>query len=126
MEAQLLLQAADAEPGRVRGHDERADLGLALVGRAGPRGHDVRAGLAGVGDEALAAVDDPAAVALVEPRGRPRAAGIAARTRLRQAVAADDLARGHRDEVALLLRVGGGEDQRTAPERGVRRDDEPE
>ena len=66
VQAHLLLEPADAEPGRVGGHDERADLGAAVAlgscgrgSRPGSGGDDVRAGLAGIRDEALAAVEDP-------------------------------------------------------------------
>ena len=100
----------------------------AVVARPGPGGDDVRPGLAGVGDEALAAVDDPRAAVgtVLEARGRPRAARIAAGARLGQAVRADDLALGHRHEVALLLLVRPGEVERPAAEARVRRDDQPE
>ena len=105
VQAQLLLEPPDAEPRRVGGHDERADLGGPVVARPGPRGDDVGAGLARVRDEPLAAVDDPGAAvgAVLEPRGRPRPARIAAGAGLGQPVGADDLAAGHRHEVALLL-----------------------
>ena len=52
------------KPGVPCSHDEGADLGGAVVARAGLGGDDVGARLAGVGDEALAAVDDPVAAAL--------------------------------------------------------------
>ena len=94
----------------------------------GPRRDDVRPGLAGVRDEALAAVDDPRAAvgAVLVPGRRPRPARVAARARLRQPVGADHLALGHRDEEALLLLGGAGEVERPAAEAGVRGDDQPE
>jgi hypothetical protein len=61
VEAELVLEATDAEARRVGGDDEGADLGAVVLVRARPGGDDVRARLAGVRDEALAAVDDPRA-----------------------------------------------------------------
>ena len=94
----------------------------------GPGGDDVRARLAGVGDEALAAVEDPgpAVGPVLEPRGRPGPARIAAGARLGQAVRADDLAPGHRHEEALLLLVRAGQVERAAAEARVGGDDQPE
>ena len=92
---------------------------------AGSGGDDVGARLAGVGDEPLAAVDDPLAAgpgfqlapAVALPaRGRARPAGVGAGAGLREPVRADDLAAGHRDEVAVLLLLGAGEVQRPAAE----------
>ena len=102
----------------------------AVVLRAGAGGDDVRPGLPGVGDEALAAVDHPlaavGAVVAFEPGRRARAAGVRAGAGLGQPVRADDLAAGHRDEVAVLLLLRAGEVQRAAAQRGVGGDDEPE
>ena len=94
----------------------------------GPGGDDVRARLARVRDEALAAVDDPGAAvgAVLVARGRPGPARVAAGARLGQAVGADDLAAGHRHEAALLLLVRAGQVERAAAEARVRRDDQPE
>ena len=102
--------------------------GAAVVAGPGPRGDDVRPGLAGVGDEPLAAVDDPGAAvgAVLVARGRPRPARVAAGARLGQPVRADDLALRHRHEEALLLLVRAGEVERPAAEARVRRDDQPE
>ena len=58
--------------------------------------------------------------------GRPRAAGIGAGARLGQPVAADDPARRHRDEEALLLLGRAGEVERPAAEARVGGDDQPE
>ena len=107
-----------------------------LRARAG--GDDVGARLAGVGDEPLAAVDDPLALRVGRPFGPAlavgpskravvlRPAGVGAGARLGEAVRADDLAARHRDEVAVLLLLGAREVQRAAAERRVRRDDQPE
>ena len=93
MQPQLLLEPPDAEPGRVGRHDEGADLGRAVVAGTGSGGHDVGARLPGIGDEALAAVQDPgpAVRTRFEASGRPRSARIAAGARLGQPVGADDL-----------------------------------
>ena len=120
VEAQLLLEPADAEARRVGGHDEGADLGAAVVASC-----PVRAVTMYV----------PAWPALVMkrlppsmthaarrrgpssmPGGRPRAAGVAAGPGLGQPVRADDLAARHRDEVALLLLGRAGEVERAAAE----------
>ena len=81
VEPELVLEPADREARRVGGDDEGADLGVAVVARPGPGGDDVRARLAGVRDEPLAAVEDPRAAvgAVLEARRRPRPAGIGAR-----------------------------------------------
>ena len=128
MQTQLLLEPPDREAGRVGGHDEGADLGRAVVARPGPGGDDVGARLAGVGDEALAAVEHPAPAvgAVLVPGGRPRAARIAAGAGLGQAVRADDLAAGHRHQEALLLLRRAGQVERPAAEARVGRDDQPE
>ena len=129
MQPELVLEPSDAEARRVGRDDEGADLGVAAWSVvAGPRGDDVRAGLAGVGDEPLAAVDDPRAAvgAVFVPGGRARPAGVAAGAGLGQAVGAEHLALGHRDEEALLLLVRAGEVERPAAEAGVGGDDEPE
>jgi len=79
MQAELLLEPADEEAGRARLDDEGTDLGRAVIALAGPGGDDVGARLAGVGDEALVAIDDPrtAAMAVLGPaRGGARAARI--------------------------------------------------
>ena len=88
----------------------------------------VRAGLPGVGDEPLAAVEHPRAAvgAVLEAGRRPRPARIAAGARLRQPVRADDLAGGHRDEEALLLLVRAGQVERAAAEARMGRHDQPE
>ena len=103
MEAHLLLEPADREPRRVGGNDERRDLGFAGIGRPALGGDDVRAGLTGVRDEPLAAVDHPGATVgtVLESRGRPGPARIRARARFGQAVAAEHAAGRHRLEVAL-------------------------
>ena len=128
MQPELVLEPPDREAGRVGRDDERADLGGAVVARPGPGGDDVRARLAGVGDEPLAAIDDPRAAVgtVLVARGRPRPARIAARAGLGQPVGADDLAPRHRDEVALLLLGRAGEVERSAAEARVGRDDQPE
>ena len=99
-----------------------------VVARPGPGGHDVRARLAGVGDEPLAAVEHPRAAvrAVLVAGGRPRPARIAAGPGLGQPIGADDLAAGHRHQVALLLLVRAGQVERPAAEARVRRDDQPE
>ena len=128
MQPELVLEPPDREAGRVGGHDERADLGGAVVARPAPGGDDVGARLAGVGDEPLAAVEHPRAAvrAVLVARGRPRPARIAAGSGLGQAVRADDLAARHRHEVALLLLVRAGQVERPAAEARVGRDDQPE
>ncbi len=90
----------------------------------GHGGDDVRAGHAGVGDEALAAVEHPL-VAVAVGAGL-RAARVAARSGLGQPVGADDLAGGHRAQVALLLGIGAGQPDRVAAEAGVGADDDPD
>jgi hypothetical protein len=131
MQAELVLEPGDAEARRVRGQDERRDLRVAVRPRPGPGGDDVGARLAGVGDEALAAFDDPLAAVAVRPRaleGRRRAgpAGVGAGAGLGEAVRADDLAARHRDEELVLLGLRPGEMERAAAERGVGRNDEAE
>ena len=128
MQAQLLLEPPDAESRRVGRDDERADLGVAVVAGPGPGGDDVRAGLAGVGDEPLGAVEDPrpAVGPVLETGGGARPARVAAGARLGQAVRADDLAARHRDEEPRLLLGRPGEVERAAAEAGVGGDDQPE
>ena len=101
---------------------------LPFVGLAGLRRDDVRPGVAGVGDEPLAAVDDPGAAvgAVLVAGGGSRAAGIAAGAGLGQAVAAEDLAGRHRDEEALLLLRCARQVEGSAAETRVGRDDQAE
>ena len=128
VQPQLLLEPADREARRRRRDDERADLGRAVVASAGPGRHDVRAGLAGVGDEPLRAVDDPrAAVGSLFVAGRrPGAAGVAAGAGLGQPVGAEDVAPGHGHEVARDLVGRAGEMERAAAEARVGRHDQAE
>ena len=118
VETQLVLQPPDAEPGRVGRDDEGRDLGVAAVRGAGPGGDDVRAGLAGIGDEALGAIDHPRSTvgAVLEAGGRAGATGIGAGAGLGQAVRAEDPALRHRDEEPLLLLRGAGQVERPAAE----------
>ena len=123
MEAHLLLHASDAEAGCIGFHDERADLarsGLAV----GDGGDDVGARHARVGDEPLPAIEDPVLAIPMCPG--PRAARVAPRARLGEPVGADDLAGGHRPQIALLLLVGSGKPDRIAAEAGVGADDDPD
>ena len=128
METELVLEPADREAGRVGRDDERADLGGAVIPCPGPRRDDVGAGLAGVGDEPLAAIEHPRAPvgAVLAAGGRPGPARIAAGARLGQPVRADDLALRHRDEEPLLLLVGAGQVERSAAEARVGCDDQAE
>ena len=130
VEAELVLEPADREAGRVGRDDERADLGGARR-RVVP----VRAvtmyvpGLAGVGDEPLAAVDDPACRRPGRPRGGRSSACRPSRSPAPGSVrpyAPMTLPGGHRDEEALLLLVRAGEVERPAAEARVGGDDEPE
>ena len=66
------------------------------------------------------------AVVALEPSRRAGAAGVRAGPRLGESVRADHAAARHRDEVAILLGLRAGEVERTAAERGVGRDDQPE
>ena len=112
---------ADAEAGRIGLDDEGADLAGAFLA-IGDRRDDVRARHPGVGDEALAAIEHPAVA--VAARSRPRAARVAPRPWLGEAVGADHLAGCHRSEVSLLLLIGAGQPDRVAAEAGVRADDD--
>jgi hypothetical protein len=128
MSATMKATPWNAEPGRVGRDDERADLRPALVVGPGSGGDHVCARLPGVGDEPLRPIERPGAAvrAVLETRGRPRAAGVAPRARLGEAVGADDLAAGHRDQPALLLLVAAGQVERAAPEARVGGHDQPE
>ena len=92
------------------------------------RGDHVRPGVAGIRDEPLAAVDDPgpAVRAVLVSGGRAGSAGVGAGAGLGQAVRAEDLAGGHRDEEALLLFRRSGQVDRPAAEARVGGDDQPE
>ncbi len=121
MEAHLLLHAPDGEARRIGLDDERADL--AGVGAAvGHRGDDVGAGHPGIGDEALATVEDPGVAVARGTRAGP--ARVASRAWLGEAVGADHLAGGHRPQVLLLLCVGARHPERVAAEAGVGADDD--
>ena len=95
--------------------------------RAGPGRDDVRPGLAGVGDEALAAVDDPRppsassnrAVVRVPPASLPAPGSVSP-------YAPRTWPRRHRDEEALLLLAACRRGGAAAAEARVRGDDEPE
>ena len=101
--------------------DEGADLsGLLLA--VGHGGDDVRVRHAGIGDEALSPLSTHSSPSRV--RAGPGAARIAPRAGFRQAVRADDLARGHRPQVTLLLLVRPRDPQRVAAKRRVRGDDD--
>ena len=69
---------------------------------------------------------DPPSGPVLVAGGRARPARVAAGPGFGQAVAADDLALGHRDEEPLLLLGRAREVQRAAAEACVGRDDEPE
>ena len=83
--ADLGVSRLDGEAGRAGRHEDGRDL-LAPVDLAGDRGHrDDRGDVgAGVGDEGLAAVDDPLVGLLVEHGPGRRAAGVRAEPRLGQ------------------------------------------
>src|SRR5690606_3835405 len=107
-QAQLAVEGAADQAGRVGGHQEGAHAPVAGgVGGAGEEQHDVGPGA--VGDERLAAVDD-VSVALAHGAGG-EAAGVGAGARLGQREAADVLPGGEaRQPGALLLLAAPGGD----------------
>ena len=113
--AHLVQRLGDLVPGRaVLDHEVRD---LALAGQRRDR-HALRDVGAGVRDEDLGAVDDPAAV--VAGRRRARRAGVGARLGLGEAERGEPLAAGERGDPALLLLVGAEQVDRHRAERGVR------
>ena len=111
---------AHGEAGGVLLHDEareRRRLPLARLG-AGQQRHPERHVGAGVGDERLPTVDQPATVAPHRPRAD--AARVRTRIGLGQAERAEDASLGQRSQPTLSLRVVAEEVQRQRTDRHVR------
>ena len=105
-DAHLRLQASDGEARRIRLDEERGDPRMPAVG-VGLREDGVEVGDAGVGDEALAAVED-VLVAVADGR-RPHRRRVGAGAGLRQRVRGQPLAAREPRQVRLLLRLRAGE-----------------
>ena len=119
-DAHLRLQPRDGEAGRVRLDEEGGDARMARI-RIGLREDGVEVGDAGVGDEALAAVED--VLVAVADRGRPHRGRVGAGAGLRERVGGQPLAAREPRQVRLLLRLRAGE---LEPERAELLDREQE
>ena len=122
--AHLVVSGRDRHPFGVSGDDEHPD---ALAGRrlrVGAGEHDEHVGRRGVGDVALEAVDDPAA--LRRRRRRRQAAGVGARVWFGQRERRDHLAGGQPRQPLLALLVGPGQDEDLTGDPVVRAEQRPE
>ena len=93
-----------AEPRHARRNDERRNFRAPVFAFAGARKHGVEVGDAGVGNEALAAVDDISVV--FTPRGRLEGGHVRAGVRLSQSKSSDGFAAPHarQPEIAHMFR----------------------
>ena len=103
VQAELPVRLTRAEAGRPALEDERRDGPRPLLG-VGPRQHDGEPTDRRVGDEGLASVQDPLAVAPLGPR--PEGGRVGAGARLGEPPRAEHVARGQARQVPSLLRLG--------------------
>ena len=117
----LVEQLADAQPGRFRRHEERADPRGPFI-RARAREHHVHAGLARVGDERLGAVEHVASVS-IGPCGGLQRGGVGAGPGLGQGEGAEELPRRQARQPPSLLLLFAEEQDRLGADARVHVDD---
>ena len=112
--AELVVGRLDGEARGAGRHQDRADLGAAVLAGAGAGGDGDDRGDVGarVGDERLGAVDDPLAGGLVEPGAGAGGAGVRAGVGLGQAERRERAAGDQVGQPALLLLLGAEAEDR--------------